>query len=128
MPSEGVARERLSELTATQRTLVESLQAFVREASKSAGPEKQEKEELHPLQIIFLIAFAVDITLLYVILLDVFPNIPENRGVVFSFKRCCLPWGARWPFPISNDCEHGYSSAPKVEMQASRSYPCWPCW
>jgi len=118
MPSEGVAQERLGELTATQRTLVESFQAFVREESENtnngSGPQNQEKEELHPLQIIFLIAFATDITLLYVILLDVFPNIPENRGVVFLLQKVLPALGGTlavsyfkrlrsWLFELSKD-------------------------
>lgn len=87
MPSEGVAEERASELTATQRSFLESFQAFVHEEAKNGSGPKKTEEELRPLQIIFLIALAIDVTLLYLILLDVFPNVPENRGVVFFLQK-----------------------------------------
>jgi len=93
MPSEAVAPERPTELTATQKALVDSFQAFVREEFKGANnggsSAKKGKEvvELRPLQIIFLVALALDITLLYVIMLEIFPNIPDNRAVVFFLQK-----------------------------------------
>jgi len=92
MPSEGVAPERSNELSTAQKALVDSFQAFVREvkgANNGDDPAKKEKEaeELRPRQIIFLVALALDITLLYMVLLEAFPNIPDNQGVVFFLQK-----------------------------------------
>jgi hypothetical protein len=86
MPKEGLAPECKDELTETQKALVNSFQEFLREfngTNKGSGSPKKEAEDLRPFQVIFLVASALDVTLLYMALLDLFPNLAKSDLLKF---------------------------------------------